>query len=82
MPTKFVRISHKYLMQIEQLARLCFVFVYIREESHTIMTHTASFMSGAGGRRDRTLYADSPVPAPLPGGFWPGSAGPWVPKAP
>ena len=32
-----------------------------------------------GGRRDRTLYADSP---PLLAEFWPGSAGPWAPKAP
>ena len=35
-----------------------------------------------GGRRDRTLYADSPPPLPLPAGFWSGSAGPWAPKAP
>ena len=33
-----------------------------------------------GGRRDRTLYADSPPPPPLPAGFWPRSAGPWAPK--
>ena len=34
---------------------------------------------GGGGRRDRTLYAD--FPPSLPAGFWPGSAGPWAPKA-
>ena len=35
-----------------------------------------------GGRRDRTLYADSPPPPTLPARFWPRSAGPWAPKAP
>ena len=36
-----------------------------------------------GGRRDRTLYADSPPlpPPPLPGN-WLESAAPWAPKAP
>ena len=50
---------------------------------------STSMLPPRGGRRDRTLYADSPPPSPpppppppLPARFWPGSAGPWAPKAP